>query len=96
MPLVAEAKVIGVLYLENKLTPHVFTPDRVTVLKVLASQAAIALENSRLHRALVRSERALHAAFDGIPGLVAILSPDGDVEAINRQSSSIAAGRWRS
>ena len=44
VPLVAEAKVSGVLYLENNLTPHVFTPDRVTVLKVLASQAAIALE----------------------------------------------------
>ena len=85
LPLATEAKVSSVLYLENNLTPYVFTPDRVTVLKVLASQAAIALKNSRLHRELARRERALRAAFDGIPGLVAILSPDGDVEAINRQ-----------
>jgi hypothetical protein len=45
-----QAKLIGILYLENNLTPHVFTPDRVTVLKVLASQAAISLENTRLYR----------------------------------------------
>jgi hypothetical protein len=29
------AKLTGVLYLENNLTPHVFTPDRTVVLKVL-------------------------------------------------------------
>ncbi|TPK96956.1 PAS domain S-box protein [Mesorhizobium sp. B2-4-12] len=56
MPLVNEAKVGGVLYLENDLTSHAFTPDRVTVLKVLASQAAISIENSRLYRALAERE----------------------------------------
>jgi len=45
-----QAKLIGILYLENNLTPHVFTPDRVTVLKVLASPAAISLESTRLYR----------------------------------------------
>jgi hypothetical protein len=41
LPLINQAKLIGVLYLENNLTPHVFTTDRITVLKVLASQAAV-------------------------------------------------------
>jgi GAF domain-containing protein len=40
LPLINQGKLIGILYLENSLTPRVFTPDRVTVLKVLASQAA--------------------------------------------------------
>jgi PAS domain S-box-containing protein len=40
---------IGVLYLENNLTPRVFTPDRLAVLELLASQAAISLENARLY-----------------------------------------------
>src|SRR5208337_3239541 len=52
LPLINQAKLIRILYLENNLTRHVFTPDRVTVLKVLASQAAISLENSRLYRDL--------------------------------------------
>jgi PAS domain S-box-containing protein len=50
LPLMNQAKVIGVLYLENNLTPHVFTPARIAVLKLLASQAAISLENARLYR----------------------------------------------
>ena len=48
LPLLNRAKLIGVLYLENNLTPRVFAPARIAVLKLLASQAAIALENARL------------------------------------------------
>ena len=55
LPLMNQGKLTGALYLENSLAPHVFTPDRITVLKVLASQAAIALENTRLYRDLETS-----------------------------------------
>jgi len=57
LPLINQAKLIGVLYLENSLTPHVFTPTRIAVLKLLASQAAISLENTRLYRDLEERER---------------------------------------
>jgi predicted ATPase/signal transduction histidine kinase len=50
LPLLNRAKLIGVLYLENNLTPHVFAPARIAVLRLLASQAAISLENARLYR----------------------------------------------
>src|SRR4029077_7463524 len=50
LPLINQSNLTGVLYLENNLAARVFTPDRITVLKVLASQAAISLENSRLYR----------------------------------------------
>jgi signal transduction histidine kinase len=50
LPLLKQADLIGVLYLENSLASHVFTPARIAVLKLLASQAAIALENARLYR----------------------------------------------
>src|SRR5947209_15592253 len=45
-PLVKQAKLVGALYLENNLTPHAFTSDRIAVLELLASQAAISLENA--------------------------------------------------
>src|SRR5262249_32149602 len=32
LPLAKQARLIGVLYLENNLTPHVFTPARIAVL----------------------------------------------------------------
>ena len=43
------------LYLENNFAPRVFAPARITVLKLLASQAAITLENTRLYRDLERT-----------------------------------------
>jgi PAS domain S-box-containing protein len=52
LPLVKQGKAVGVLYLENKFVPNVFTPTRVTVLELLAGQAAIALENARLYAEL--------------------------------------------
>ncbi|PWT75863.1 MAG: histidine kinase, partial [Proteobacteria bacterium] len=63
-PLINQGKLIGILYLENDLTPHVFTPDRVTVLKVLASQAAISLENSRLYRDVADREGRIRRLVD--------------------------------
>ena len=46
LPLITQAKLTGLLYLENNLTPGVFARGRIAVLKLLASQAAIALENA--------------------------------------------------
>jgi len=39
---------LGILYMENNLTTNAFTPERMEVLRIFASQAAISLENARL------------------------------------------------
>ncbi len=62
LPLVKQAQLVGVLYLENNLATHVFTPGRIAVLKLLSSQAAISLDNARLYAALRRSETSLSEA----------------------------------
>src|SRR5262245_38629701 len=49
LPLVRQARLAGVLYFENPLAARVFTPGRIAVLDLLASQAAISLENARLY-----------------------------------------------
>lgn len=54
LPLLRQTRLVGVLYLENSLTPHVFTGERSGLLELLASQAAIALENAHLYEALLR------------------------------------------
>src|SRR6266849_4228154 len=59
LPIVKQTKLIGALYLENNLTPRAFTSDRVAVLELLASQAAISLENANLYSDLQRSEAFL-------------------------------------
>jgi predicted ATPase/serine phosphatase RsbU (regulator of sigma subunit) len=52
VPLLNQGKLIGILYLENNLIEGAFTPDRLEVLNVLSSQAAISLENALLYRTL--------------------------------------------
>jgi PAS domain S-box-containing protein len=71
VPLVKQAKLIGVLYLENNLASHVFTPARIAVLEVLASQAAISLENARLYNDLREREARIRRLVDSnIVGIV--------------------------
>ena len=69
VPLVKQAKLMGVLYLENKLTPRVFTPGRLAVLELLTSQAAISLDHARVYAELAqensdrrKAEEALRAS----------------------------------
>jgi PAS domain S-box-containing protein len=64
LPLVNQTKLIGVLYLENRLALRVFSPLRFAVLKLLASQAAIALENTRLYRDLEKREAQIRRLVD--------------------------------
>ncbi|MEW9584768.1 AAA family ATPase [Paraburkholderia sp. DGU8] len=64
LPLIKQNKLNGVLYLENNLAPRVFTPLRISVLRLIASQAAIALENTRLYRDLAEREAKFRRLVD--------------------------------
>jgi PAS domain S-box-containing protein len=97
LPLLKLGDLTGVLYLENNLTPRVFAPDRLAVLELIASQAAISLENSRLYADLRRensdrtkAEEALRASeerwrklFENSSAGVALSAPDGRFIAAN-------------
>jgi len=56
--------------------------ELVTANEALKQELA---ERRRVEAALRESERTSRSVLDGIPGLVAILSPDGGLEVINRQ-----------
>jgi PAS domain S-box-containing protein len=64
LPIVTQDKLIGVLYLENKLASHVFTPARISVLNFLVSQAAISLENAHLYNDLQEREAKIRRLVD--------------------------------
>ena len=57
-PLQYQAKLVGIIYLENNLTTDAFTPDRLEVLNLLSSQAAISIENARLYNNLSELNQA--------------------------------------
>ena len=83
LPLLHQAKFVGVLYLENNLAPGVFVSGRVTMLKVLASQAAISLENSRLYRDLADREGKIRRLVDANIIGILVADPDGPVVEAN-------------
>ncbi|NEP01037.1 MAG: AAA family ATPase [Symploca sp. SIO2E9] len=62
IPILKQGKFIGILYLENNLTTGAFTPERLEVLKLLTSQAAISLENARLYQQLEQAKDAAETA----------------------------------
>jgi signal transduction histidine kinase len=59
IPLLHQGKLRGILYLENNLTTNAFSSDRVEILKILSSQAAISIENSYLYERLEESSNTL-------------------------------------
>lgn len=59
LPLIKQTKLIGILYLENKLTAGVFTPKRLAMVEILASQAAISLDHARLYSELSHANAKL-------------------------------------
>jgi predicted ATPase/GAF domain-containing protein len=58
-PLVNQGKLISIVYLENNLTVGAFTPQRIEVVNVLSSQAAISIENAKLYTEVRQNESKL-------------------------------------
>lgn len=66
-PLLRRGQIAGALYLENSQACRVFTPERLRTVQVLASQAAISLENAyhfqkqqSQHEEILREREARH------------------------------------
>lgn len=103
LPLTNHAKLSGLLYLENNLAPYVFTPERLAILKLLASQAAISLENTRLYADLEEREARIRRLVDSnVIGIVIwdldgklIDSNDAFLRMVQYRREDLAAGlRW--
>ncbi len=62
VPLKAKGKVIGVINVNNKADKGVFNQDDLDLLIALSNQAAMAIENSRLHERVRGKAEALEAA----------------------------------
>jgi len=105
LPLLNQTKLTGLLYLENNLAPRIFTHDRVTVLKVLASQAAISLENARLYHDLENREKRIQRLVDANILGITMWNVEGSIVASNEaflrmvqyDREDVASGRvrWR-
>jgi len=84
LPLLNQAKLVGVLYLENRLAAGVFTPERSQVLQLLSTQAAIAIENAKLYSELRAKESKITQFLEAIPVGIAIVDATGRPYYINQ------------
>src|SRR5207244_3968024 len=64
LPLMKQGRLTALLYLENTLTSYAFPPDRIAILELLAAQAAISLENTRLYSDLQEREAKIRRLVD--------------------------------
>jgi len=104
LPLINQLKLTGVLYFENSLTAGAFVPRRCAVLSLVASQAAIALENARLYRDLQQREAKILRLVDAnIIGIfiwsagVVIEANDTFLRMLGFERADLTSGRirWR-
>ena len=85
------------------LTSHAFTSERIAVLELLAGQAAISLENTRLYGDLQEREGKIRRLVDSNIIGILIGNPDGDILEANQallriigyDQADVAAGRLR-
>jgi PAS domain S-box-containing protein len=97
LPLTKQGRLVGVLYLENNLAPGVFTSKQLAILELIASEAAIALDQARLYAELSEenrerrnAEEALRASeerwrklFENSSAGIALIRLDGRLFAAN-------------
>ncbi|MGD1804284.1 diguanylate cyclase domain-containing protein [Dapis sp. BLCC M126] len=76
-PILNQAKLIGLLYLENSLTVEAFTDKRLEILNLLSSQAAISIQNAKFYAQVRENESKLRQFLDAMPVAVGIVDASG-------------------
>jgi PAS domain S-box-containing protein len=61
LPILHRRKLAAIVYMENHSTPNAFAPGQLEVLKLLATQAGVALQNARLYTNLQQAEASARA-----------------------------------
>ncbi|WP_437292024.1 AAA family ATPase [Sorangium sp. So ce406] len=103
LPIMRQDRLLGLLYLENNLVTGAFTPGRLSVVELLASQSAISLENAMLYseleqenaerqraeQALKANQQTLQAIIDNSAASIYLKDHQGRHLLINRHVSNI-------
>ena len=103
LPLIKQGRLTGLLYFENTLTSYAFPPNRIAVLELLAAQAAISLENTRLYSDLQEREAKVRRLVDSNIIGICIWDFDGRITEANEaylhmlghSRDDLVAGRLR-
>jgi len=100
LPVMRQARLVGLLYLENNLVKGAFSPNRIAVLELLAAQAAISLENAELYQergraeiALRESEEKYRTIFDNSGTALIFIEDDMTISMANKEFETLTGRR---
>jgi PAS domain S-box-containing protein len=103
LPLIKQGRSVALLYLENTLSSYAFPPDRIAILELLAAQAAISLENTRLYSDLQEREAKVRRLVEANIIGISIFEFDGRIieaneaflHIVGHSRDDIVSGRLR-
>ncbi|XYI00972.1 AAA family ATPase [Sorangium sp. So ce1128] len=90
LPIVRQARVSGLVYLENNLATGAFTAGTIRVLELLGAQTAISLDNAMLYADLERSQMEIKAVLDNMVDSVFVVDRTGRVTLANHAAARLA------
>lgn len=85
LPLITQGKLVAIIYLENSLASHVFTSQRISVLKILVAQVAISLENMQLYVDLRQREAKIRRLVEHDERALAEIRATGTVQPYEKE-----------
>ncbi|MBW4604542.1 MAG: AAA family ATPase [Calothrix sp. FI2-JRJ7] len=88
-PILNQGKLLGILYLENHLAIGAFTKERVQILNLLCTQAAISLENARLYQKSQNYAQQLKDSLASLQEKAKLTAFRADVDRILTQDFSL-------
>lgn len=89
-PILHQGKLIGLLYLENRSISKAFTTDRVELLNLLCSQAAISLQNAQLYQQAQNYAIQLESSLDELKNMQLQLVQSEKMSALGSLVAGIA------
>ncbi|MGY4525023.1 trifunctional serine/threonine-protein kinase/ATP-binding protein/sensor histidine kinase [Pseudomonas sp. TE21394] len=90
LPLVIQGVLIGLVYLENRLVPNLFGSQRLAMLEILASQAAVSLQTAKFYTRLAEDNQTRAQMEDELRRSRAELARSAHLQVMNELSASIA------
>ncbi len=88
-PILHKSKLTGILYLENQLVADAFSAGRMELLKLLCSQIAISIENTRLFEERKKAEEKYRSIFENALEGIFIATPEGKFLSANPATAQI-------
>ena len=89
VPVVSQSQLTAILYLENSHSTNAFNKNRVALLKLLASQSGIAIENSKLYQQLNDSKNKYLSLYQNAVEGIFEVNGTGNLTNLNLAAAAL-------